>query len=180
MASYELIPFQKDFHAVTIVAAVETEQASTLNVGFWITDPYQTVQWTSSQDQLARQDFLWQHTCFEIFIGIQEQDPYREIHLVPPHAWQAYQFEEYRYPESTPPQIAADITLQDLQRTAYGLKASLDLSEFMRNHRLQWDDLYLGLCAVIDTQTGQQLYALQHQSLSQADFHNKRDWLHRF
>ena len=114
-----------------------------------------------------------------VFVGGIAEDVCREINLSPSQAWQAYQFEEYRYPEDMPPQVAEDIDLNQLKRTHYGLNVSLDLTEFMLKHKLKWDDLFIGLTAVLNTTQGHQYYAMQHSSPS-ADFHNKRDWLHQF
>ena len=69
--------------------------------------------------------------------------------------------------------------LLNLQRTHYGLNATLDLSQFMQQHRLKWHDLFMGMTAVLDTTQGMHFYAMQHSS-PEADFHNKRDWLHHF
>lgn len=90
-----------------------------------------------------------------------------------------YQFEEYRYPEEMPPLAAYDIELNQLKRTHYGLNVSLDLTEFMLKYKLKWSDLFIGLTAVLNTTQGEQFYAMQHSSPN-ADFHNKRDWLHLF
>ena len=92
---------------------------------------------------------MWEETCFEIFVGVHDEDYYREINLSPSQAWQSYQFEEYRYPESMPPLAAYDIELNHLKRTHYGLNVSLDLGQFMQQHRLKWANLYLGLTAVL-------------------------------
>ena len=177
MASYELCAFDSRFEAISLVAAVEQQSPFVLNVGFWLRDPNQLIQWPEAVLNQVRQDFLWQETCFEIFIGVKEQDFYREINLSPSQAWQCYQFEEYRYPESMPPQTAFDIELNQLKRTHYGLNVSLDLSEFILQHKLKWSDLFLGLTAILNTTQGEQFYAMQHSSPA-PDFHNKRDWLH--
>lgn len=179
MASYELCAFERRFEAISIVGAIENLSPYTLNVGFWLRDPNQWVIWPAPASGLERQDYLWQETCYEIFIGVKGEDYYREINLSPSEAWQAYQFEEYRYPEDMPPQVATDIELHSLKRTHYGLNVSLDLTEFMLKHKLKWQDLFIGLTAVMQTTQGQQLYAMQHSG-AQADFHNKRDWLHVF
>lgn len=179
MASYELCAFERRFEAISIVGAIEQLSPYTLNVGFWLRDPNQWVIWPGPASGLARQDYLWQETCYEIFIGVKGEDYYREINLSPSEAWQAYQFEEYRYPEDMPPQVANDIELNTLKRTHYGLNVSLDLTEFMLKYKLKWSDLFIGLTAVLNTTQGQQLYAMQHSG-AQADFHNKRDWLHVF
>lgn len=179
MASYELSAFDRRFRAISLVGAIEQQSPFNLNIGYWLRDPNQYVQWPDLVSAHPRQDFLWQNTCFEVFIGVHGEDFYREINLSPSQAWQAYQFEEYRYPEDMPPQAAYDIELYQLKRTHYGLNVSLDLGEFMAKHKLKWSDLFIGLTAVLNTSEGEHYYAMQHSS-PQADFHNKRDWLHQF
>ena len=179
MASYELSAFDRRFQAISVVSAIEQVSPFTLNVGFWIRDPNQWIEWPALVAAHPRQDFLWENTCFEIFIGVKHEDFYREINLSPSQAWQVYQFEEYRYPEEMPPLAAYDIELNQLKRTHYGLNVSLDLTEFMLKYKLKWSDLFIGLTAVLKTAQGEQFYAMQHSSPN-ADFHNKRDWLHLF
>ncbi|WP_180076751.1 MULTISPECIES: DOMON-like domain-containing protein [unclassified Acinetobacter] len=179
MASFELSAFDRRFQAVSVVGAIEQQSPYTLNVGYWIRDPNQLIQWPELVSSHPRIDFLWEHTCLEVFIGVRNEDFYREINLSPSQAWQVYQFEEYRYPEDMPPQAAYDIELNQLKRTHYGLNVSLDLTEFMLKYKLKWEDLYIGLTAVLKTPQGKQYYAMQHSSPN-ADFHNKRDWLHQF
>lgn len=179
MASYELNAFDRRFQAISLVGAIEQQGPCGLNVGFWLRDPNQYMLWPEMVSENPRQDFLWENTCYEIFIGVHGEDFYREINLSPSQAWQAYQFEEYRYPEVMPPEVAYDIDLNQLKRTHYGLNVSVDLGVFMAEHKLKWSDLYLGLSAVLKTSQGDQYYAMQHSS-PQADFHNKRDWLHLF
>ena len=179
MASYELSAFDRRFQAISLVGAIEQQSPCTLNVGFWLRDPNQLMIWPDMVNDNLRQDYLWQQTCYEIFIGVHGEDFYREINLSPSQAWQAYQFEEYRYPEDMPPQAAHDIELNQLKRTHYGLNVSLDLGIFMATHKLKWENMFVGLSAVLNTNQGEQYYAMQHSS-PQADFHNKRDWLHVF
>ncbi|AMW79464.1 hypothetical protein AMD27_11600 [Acinetobacter sp. TGL-Y2] len=179
MASYELSDFDRRFQSISVVGAVEQQGLTSLNVGFWVRDPNQMIIYPDLIAHNPRQDFLWQDTCFEIFIGVRGEDFYREINLSPSEAWQAYQFEEYRYPEDMPPQAAFDIGINQLKKTHYGLNVSVDLSAFMMNHKLKWSDMFLGLSAVFKTENADRYYAMQHSSPS-ADFHNKRDWLHVF
>jgi len=164
MASYELSAFDRRFQSISLVGAIEQQGPYTLNVGYWLRDPNQLMQWPELVNGNPRQDFLWEQTCYEIFIGVHGEDFYREINLSPSQAWQVYQFEEYRY---------------QLKRTHYGLSVNLDLTEFMLKHKLQWANLFLSLSAVLKTSQGNQYYAMQHSSPN-ADFHNKRDWLHQF
>ena len=177
MASYELTAFDS-FSAINLVAAIDYQAPSILNIGYWLQDPNQMMQWPSLVTAHPRQDFLWQDTCFEIFIGVNHDDFYREINLSPSQAWQAYQFEEYRYPENMPPDLAKDIELVQLKRTHYGLNVTLDISAFMQQNQLKPQDLYVGLAAILNTTQGLRYYAMQHSS-PMPDFHNKRDWLYQ-
>ena len=179
MASYELSDSDRRFQSISVVGAIEQQAPYTLNVGYWVRDPNQLIEYPAPVSSNPRQDFLWEQTCFEIFIGVQNEDFYREINLSPSEEWQVYQFEEYRYPESMPPLTADDIELNQLKRMHYGLNVSLDLTEFMLKHKLKWSDLFIGLTAVLKTSQGERFYAMQHSG-QQADFHNKRDWLHTF
>ena len=178
MASYELQAFDA-CQGLHLVAALETVGNCQLNIGYWLRDPEQQVLYPNLVAGHPKLDYLWQQTCFEVFIGIHGQDGYREINLSPSQAWQVYQFEEYRYPENMPPVKAQDIDLLHIQRTHYGLSASLDLSQWMHSEKLRLNDLYLGLTAVLKTAKKDHYFAIQHSG-RQADFHNKRDWLHQF
>ena len=111
MASYELNAFDKRFQAISLVGAIEQQSPYTLNVGYWLRDPNQFIQWPDMVASHPRLDYLWQDTCYEIFIGVKDEDFYREINLSPSQAWQAYDFEEYRYPEDMPPKAAYDIEI---------------------------------------------------------------------
>lgn len=179
MASYELTTCDQPLQSIALVAAIEQQSPNLINLGFWLTDPLQCVEWPQPVTGHPRQNFLWEQSCYEIFIGVKDQDMYREINLSPSHAWQAYQFEEYRYPEQIPPLAATDIELIQLKKTHYGLNATLDLSQFMHEQKLNWSEIYVGLTAVLKTSQKTYYFAMQHSG-PQADFHNKRDWLHQF
>ncbi len=44
----------------------------------------------------SRRDQLWQHTCFEIFIGIPNSTRYWEVNVSPNGDWNVYRFDDYR------------------------------------------------------------------------------------
>lgn len=178
MASYRLEAFER-IDDIAVFSAVEVLDATQMQVAFWLTDPTQQVLYPPALEQVERQDFLWEHTCFELFLGIKQQDAYREIHLVPSGAWQAYAFEEYRYPEQIPPVQADDIQLVRLQRTKYGVNAVLDLKQWFKQQQIGFAQVFMGMTAVLETRLKQHYFALQHSRVH-ADFHNKRDWLHEF
>ena len=79
MASYELSAFDR-FHAVSVVGAIEQQAPHTLNVGFGFVIQINSLSGPRSRGSSAS-GFLWEETCFEIFVGVHDEDYYREINL---------------------------------------------------------------------------------------------------
>ena len=73
MASYELSSFDR-FQDIYLVGAIEQTNAFSLNVGYWLRDPNQMLEFPPMVAGNPRQDFLWENTCFEIFIGVKGED----------------------------------------------------------------------------------------------------------
>jgi hypothetical protein len=113
---------------------------------------------------------LWEHTCFEVFVGIDGSPVYHEYNLAPSGEWAAFEFARYREVESLgherpPPRIGLRSTGDHLQLTA---SIALD--------RLTATDpaapLRLGLSAVIEQADGTLSYwALRHPP-GRPDFHH--------
>lgn len=49
-----------------------------------------------AQRDSARIDNLWEHTCFEAFVGRDGDTAYREFNFSPSGQWAAYDFNDYR------------------------------------------------------------------------------------
>lgn len=110
----------------------------------------------------SRADRLWQHTCFEAFVG-QESGRYSELNLSPSGEWNLYQFDAYRSgmqpaPLARPPEIRFDREERATLTASVGLDA-------------RWFDL--GLAAVIEEDGGRLSYwALAHRG-PKPDFHDR-------
>ena len=74
MASYELSAFDR-FNAITVVGAIEQQTPATVNVGFWVRDPNQFLIYPHQVSAHPRRDFLWEQTCFEIFLPLRHGRP---------------------------------------------------------------------------------------------------------
>ncbi|MFO1406687.1 MAG: DOMON-like domain-containing protein [Steroidobacteraceae bacterium] len=117
-----------------------------------------------------RTDGLWQHTCFEAFIGGQGSSAYCEFNFSPSTRWAAYGFSGYRagmvpLDYSTPPGVAVSITEDRI-----ALEATIPLEALLA---LPGNGtLLVGLAAVIEDQSGGQSYwALAHRA-EKPDFHS--------
>lgn len=70
-----------------------TEQ-NTLTIIYHVTDPEGRILWPAPAQ--GRTDGLWQHSCFEAFIGSTTGPAYAEFNVAPSGAWAAYAFDDYR------------------------------------------------------------------------------------
>jgi hypothetical protein len=117
-----------------------------------------------------RSDGLWQHTCFEAFIGGQGSRAYCEFNFSPSTEWAAYGFSGYRVgmlpiEYTTPPTVAVSVAEDRI-----ALEAVIPLEALLA---LPGDGtLLVGLAAVIEDHNGQLSYwALAHRA-EKPDFHS--------
>ena len=119
----------------------------------------------------GRQDNLWQHTCFELFMagGATAGGVYVELNFSPSTRWAAYRFDGYRQgmaelPLSSAPDIRVDVTPAGLV-----VHVVIDWRGLMFASR---GGIRLGLAAVIEERDRTLSYwALAHPSLK-PDFHH--------
>jgi hypothetical protein len=118
----------------------------------------------------ARTDELWQHTCFEAFVGTSPGPGYYEFNFAPSTQWAAYRFSGYRSGMRVATEIAAPRIEVQTGPERYTLQAALELD---RLSSLPSDGVWrLGLSAVIEETSGRKSYwALAHPP-GKADFHH--------
>lgn len=110
-------------------------------------------------------DGLWQHTCFEAFVGEPQSEAYREFNFAPSGAWAAYGFEGYRARNNWQASCAPSIALRRSNTV-------LELEAFVPAALLP-SSAVLGLTAVIETADNKLSYwALKHPS-EKPDFHHR-------
>lgn len=116
-------------------------------------------------------DGLWQHTCFEAFVGIAGARAYREFNFSPSGQWAAYAFADYRQRDGAAgaivaPQIAVRRFAGRLELDALLDAASLPLDALATT-------LELGLSTVVEAADGRRSYwALAHPAAA-PDFHHR-------
>jgi hypothetical protein len=118
-----------------------------------------------------RADRLWQHTCFEAFVALEDKPEYYEFNFAPSGQWAAYRFQRYRDGISLADEIAApEITVRS-RADGLDLHAIVRLDSLPITHpgvRLQ-----LALSAVIEDDHGTPSYwALSHPP-GKPDFHHR-------
>lgn len=116
-----------------------------------------------------RAERLWQHTCFEAFIGRMDSPAYHELNFSPSGEWAVYAFRGYRDREPLAddeyePRIAVRHARERLE---LGAVIALDRVSLIQERAL----LKLALSAVIEEESGALSYwALKHPP-GKPDFH---------
>lgn len=117
-----------------------------------------------------RSERLWEHTCFEAFIGTQKEPAYYEFNFAPSGEWAVYVFRGYREGRAPGPDAAV-----------------LDITAHRKDHQLELDAIFhpeglaalapcarprIALSAVIEDKRGALSYwALKHPP-GKPDFHH--------
>lgn len=112
----------------------------------------------------ARQDNLWQTTCFELFLAL-EGSAYAEFNFSPSTCWAAYLFDAYRS-GMRPAQGIRPVIAVERSGNRLDVAVELDLAPLVPDLNRA-----LGLSAVIEEQDGgKSWWALTHPS-EKPDFH---------
>ncbi len=121
-------------------------------------------------DRVERADELWQHTCFEAFIGLANGPDYLEFNFSPTHQWAAYRFDTYRAGMRIDENLRDPVLRSDRSPNQFNFYVQLDLSgvtPFCESVSLR-----IGVAAILEDTHGQMSYwALQHPP-GKPDFHH--------
>ncbi|BAU12164.1 hypothetical protein LEP3755_26930 [Leptolyngbya sp. NIES-3755] len=112
----------------------------------------------------TRQDNLWQTTCFECFIGVQDSPRYWEINLSPSGDWNVYRFENYRTGMQEETAFSSLPFTVTTSPNHISIAIALDLTQLNLTQSID-----LGITAVIETDQIS-YWALKHCG-KEADFH---------
>jgi hypothetical protein len=109
---------------------------------------------------------LWQHTCFEVFVMVEEGPGYREFNFSPSGEWAAYAFRDYREGGELEIELTPGIVVR---RSMNRLELDAEIcQEFLPPGR----PLRLGLSAVVEDADGVlSNWALRHPP-GKPDFHH--------
>ncbi len=119
-----------------------------------------------------RKDLLWEHTCFEAFIGVPGETAYREFNFSPSGQWAAYAFSDYRqrnerFDLPDAPQITTRLFAGRLEVDVALAPSALPAGA---------KTLQIALSAVVeaaDTVDGSHSYWALHHPAPRPDFHHR-------
>jgi len=124
-----------------------------------------------------RKDLLWEHTCFEAFVGEPGETAYREFNFSPAGQWAAYAFSNYRQRDESfelpdAPQITTQLFAGRLEVEATLAPDALPPDALPPGAKA----LQIALSAVVeaaDTVDGSHSYWALHHPAPRPDFHHR-------
>lgn len=172
----QVYDLQPDQPQSDVFVQVDIRQLSNLSwqLTYSLHDPKQQIFWPEKQSVLSRQDYLWESTCFELFVQAVGVSEYLELNLSPALLWNVYSFDNYRSPAQMPPRRDDRLKVLSLEVDTHTrqLVAVVDWSGcFVAGQALR-----IGLTCVLKDRAGQCSYwALRHGG--EPNFHRASDWL---
>jgi hypothetical protein len=164
---FVLVP-HPDFpsRAISSISVEAEEGNGSLNLTYHVAGAIDAVLWPLPGAG-GHADGLWEHSCFEAFVGRAGEAGYTELNLATSGQWAVYAFDGYRAGMTAieGPAVALSVSFDpEMVR----LSASIDLP--ILSHGREWE---LGLSAIIEAKDGTKSYwALSHPP-GQPDFHNR-------
>ena len=170
LSTSTLSPFTLSHGGVESVhASVNGVDANLLRLNYLVNGDIDKLSIPANSNS-RRADRLWEHTCFEAFIGIAADPGYYEFNFSPSGEWAAYSFRGYRDGgpidgEALLPEI---VLRRDLDKVELDAVVHLNRLPAIRPGCL----LRIGLSAVIEANDGTLSYwALKHPA-AKPDFHH--------
>ena len=164
---FELIP-HPDFPSTAISSiSVEVEEADgSLNLTYRVAGAIDAVLWPIP-GRGGHADGLWEHSCFEAFVGRVGEAGYTELNLATSGQWAGYEFDGYR----------AGMTAIEGMWIARNVGFGSDMLEFSASTELpilsRGGDWELGLSAIIEAKDGSKSYWALAHAPGPPDFHNR-------
>ena len=165
---FSLIPFNLVTVPNIAIAGSISRDQKRLKIEYMLTGELETVIIPPLKNLGNRFMDLWEHTCFEFFLGIKNTPEYWEFNLSPAGDWNIFHFSRYRY------NIAEEVNFSSLPATiirepdCLKLALEVELAKIINPNT----NLDIGITAVIEEQSQISYWALRH-SETKADFHNR-------
>jgi hypothetical protein len=117
-----------------------------------------------------RKDFLWEHTCFECFLGMPDSSTYSEWNFSPSGDWAHYEFLDYRKGK-------AGDSNHEVYEISWMPMSAQEAHLVVTIPVLEEAPLEVGVSAVLEMRGGQKSHwALKHSG-GKPDFHRREHFL---
>ena len=120
-------------------------------------------------DQVGQREFgLWQHHCFELFLGEAGSTAYWELNLAPNGNWNCFGFSDYRQDQKESDRCALTEFSAVRRGRTYQLEARILINPALQSSGCV---LSLGAAAIIETASDLNYFSIRHGTTP--DFHHR-------
>ena len=170
MNSFTLIPFNQDAAPPIGVTGKIERNNNELKIEYNLQKSQVIIPEVANN--LTRQFDLWEHTCFEFFLGIKDSSQYWEFNLSPSGNWNVFRFPDYR--QDIAEEMAFNqLPFRVLQDDSLQLRAEIDLDKIIAPEQ----NIDVGITTVVEDEDANLSYwALSHPG-KEADFHLRDSFL---
>ncbi|BAZ43852.1 hypothetical protein NIES4102_08540 [Chondrocystis sp. NIES-4102] len=173
---FALIPFDSKTAPTIEITGTISRQDHQLNIEYLFTGDLATIIIPPpAKTAPTRQYDLWEHTCLEFFLGLEDTTAYWEFNLSPAGNWNVFHLKDYRQ-DLAEEMVITSLPFTVLQSTdSMQLNLELDLNPIISATQ----NLEVGITSVVENQDQQLSYwGLQHPA-SEPDFHQRDTWMIR-
>ena len=164
---FSLQPFQPTKTDLQITGEISREN-NILTFRFVLKGDLEKIEIPKIADIPIRKNELWQTTCFELFVGIENSTRYWEFNISPSGDWNVYRFDNYRQG------MQEESKIKSLPCYIYSESRNLLLGTDrfdLRNLTSEDENFHISITTVIKEKDGDISYwALKHCG-KEADFH---------
>ena len=164
---FTLVPFTVNYAPEIEITGAIARQNNRLKIVYRLAGTSQVII-PEATDKPTRQYDLWEHTCFEFFLRLENSTKYWEFNLSPAGHWNVFRFPNYRQ------DIAEEMTFASLpfqvsrQADLLQLDLEVNLDKIIAGDR----QLEVAITTVIEDKERRLSYwALTHPG-TEADFHH--------
>lgn len=172
--SFSLQPFPGIGQLLNIeIAAKIARNGNKLAIEYTLIGDIKEITIAEPSPTPLRKHQLWEDTCFEFFLGMQNSPGYWEFNLSPSGDWNVYRFDNYRQGMQAETAFSALPFIVQQQGDSLQLTLEFDLDKIIPLEQA----LEVAITTVIKRRNGEVTYwALIHQG-AEADFHRRDSFI---
>jgi len=158
---------------VTKITGEIERSSGTLAVRYELLGLLSDIAIPAQADIPVRKKALWEETCFEFFIAVEDRTKYWEFNLSPSGHWNAYSFKSYRQGMQEEPAFTSLPLRIGIHPEILRLSLNIDLGRILPSDH----SLKVAVSAVIKFKNGEISYwALTHPG-PRPDFHHRDSFI---
>ena len=168
--TYSLYPFQPLERGRIAVECEVVRKNGTIQLTYLLSGDLEEVDLpeASAKTIARRRDNLWEKTCFECFLQVENCPGYHEVNVSPEGDWNVYTFDQYRSGMRAEQRVTSLAIASDHLADNFVVEFSLPLDELDVSN----SSLKLGLSTVLAHTDGNRSYWSFCHGGDRPDFHN--------